>query len=357
MDAVDAVAVQFNQQHLQLLTSYSQVLPSHLRNRLLALCRNEPHTLSEYAQLDIQLGKIFASTANELLGTAKLSASQIKAIGSHGQTVWHISQGVERTSIQLADPNIIAEQTGITTIADFRRRDIAAGGQGAPLVPAFHAAYFRVANENRVVLNIGGIANITILPENIHEAVRGFDTGPGNTLLDLWASECQRGRFDQAGAFAQQGTIIPDVLTKLIADPYFALIPPKSTGREYFNRVWLEKTIGDLSHHPAADLQATFSELTAQTICDAIRVQAATTHRILVCGGGIHNHNLIQRIQALLPAITIESTMVSGIDPQWVEAIAFAWLARQTIENQPGNLPSVTGASHSCVLGAIYPGN
>lgn len=356
MDAVDAVAVQFDHQHLQLLASHSATLASDLRDKLSALCRGELHNMAEFAQLDIQLGKLFANTAHQLLTSAKLSRSQIKAIGSHGQTVWHISQGADRTSIQLGDPNIIAEQTGITTIADFRRRDIAAGGQGAPLVPAFHAAYFRAAHENRVVLNIGGIANITILPKNRHESVRGFDTGPGNTLLDMWANGNQRGRFDQDGAFAQQGTVLPEVLAKLMADPYFVLAPPKSTGREYFNRHWLEKTVGNVSRYPAADLQATLSELTAQTICDAIHAQAATTQRILICGGGIHNRNLIQRLQALLPAITIESTVIYGIDPQWVEAIAFAWLAKQTIENQPGNLPSVTGASRPCVLGAIYPG-
>lgn len=356
MDAVDAVAVQFNQQTLQLLASHSTALPTELRERLSALCRGEPHTMAEFAQLDIQLGRLFAYAACQLLEKYSRSSSPIKAIGSHGQTVWHISQGANRTSIQMGDPNIIAEQTGITTVADFRRRDIAAGGQGAPLVPAFHAAYFRTANENRVILNIGGIANITVLPRNRDKPVRGFDTGPGNTLLDMWANEQQRGRFDQDGGFAQQGTVRTDVLAKLMADSYFALAPPKSTGREYFNRHWLEKTVGDLSCYPAADIQATLSELTAHTICDAIRTQAATTQRVLVCGGGIHNRDLVQRLRALLPAITIESTAVYGIDPQWVEAMAFAWLAKQTTENQPGNLPSVTGASRPCVLGAIYPG-
>jgi len=356
MDAIDAVAVQFTEQHLQLLASHSLVLPFELRDRMSALCRGERHSMMEFAHLDVLMGRLLANTACQLMEKQALTASRINAIGSHGQTIWHINQGAERTSIQIGDPNIIAEQTGITTIADFRRRDIAAGGQGAPLVPAFHAAYFRVADENRVVLNIGGIANITILPGNKHDPVRGFDTGPGNTLLDMCACENQRGRFDQDGTFARQGAVLPEVLAKLMGDSYFALAPPKSTGREHFNRSWLEKTVGDLSRYPAANMQATLSELTAQTIRDSIHAQAATTQRILVCGGGIHNRYLIQRLQALLPAITVESTVEYGIDPQWVEAIAFAWLAKQTLENQPGNLPSVTGATRSCVLGAIYPG-
>lgn len=354
MDAVDAVAVRFIDDEPQLLATYSEKLPESLRNRLMALAQGEPHTFIDTARADVQLGKFFAHTTQSLLQHAKLTAASVRAIGSHGQTVWHISDGEERSSIQLADPNLIVELTGITTVADFRRRDIAAGGQGAPLVPAFHAACFRSPAEDRVVLNIGGIANITILPKEPHATVRGFDTGPGNTLLDMWALEHQRGNYDQHGEFAKSGRLLASILDKLLHDPYFALPPPKSTGREYFNRHWLKTHTGNPGAFNPADLQATLCELTAKSIAEAIEKYAANCQRVLVCGGGIHNLFLLQRLQDNLPGIAIESTSSQGVDPQWVEAMAFAWLAKQTLEHKAGNLPSVTGAKHPVILGAVY---
>lgn len=354
MDAVDAVAVRFQNNSPQLAATYSEKLPDSLRILLLTLARGEPHTFADFARADVQLGRFFAHATQRLLQHANLNTSEIVAIGSHGQTVWHISSGDERTSIQLADPNILVELTGITTVGDFRRRDIAAGGQGAPLVPAFHNACFRTSQEDRVVLNIGGIANITILPKDPHALVGGFDTGPGNTLLDLWAHEHQRGEFDQNGEFAQSGRTIFSILDKLRHDPYFSTPPPKSTGREYFHQQWLQQHISNLSGFNPADIQTTLCELTAISIAQAIEKYAATTQRVLACGGGVKNSYLMQRLQANLPGIPIESTTHYGIDPQWVEAAAFAWLAKQTLENKVGNLPNVTGAKHPVVLGGIY---
>ncbi|MBI3560540.1 MAG: anhydro-N-acetylmuramic acid kinase [Gammaproteobacteria bacterium] len=354
MDAVDAVVVQLSESRPQLLATYSEPLPAALHTQLLLLAQGQPHTFSELVRADVQLGKFFAHAALRVLHYAKLDPGDIHAIGSHGQTVWHISAGEERSSLQIADPNIIAEITGITTVADFRRRDIAAGGQGAPLVPAFHAACFHSTQEERVVLNIGGIANITILSKARDTNLLGFDTGPGNTLLDIWAQEHQRGHYDNNGEFARNGRIIPSSLEKLLADGYFRLPPPKSTGREYFNRQWLHQQIKNLAGFAPADIQATLCELTAISITQAIEKYAPTTQRVLVCGGGVNNTYLLQRLQHGLADIPIEPTTAYGVDPKWVEAIAFAWLAKQTLARQPGNLPSVTGARRPVILGAVY---
>lgn len=354
MDAVDAVAVRFGNKLPELIVGYSEALPQSLRTQLMTLAHGEPHHFADVIRADIQLGKFFAHVTQGLLQRAHLTLEDICAIGSHGQTVWHIADGDERSSIQLGDANIIVELTGITTVADFRRRDIAAGGQGAPLVPAFHAACLRTDSEQRVILNIGGIANITILSADQNAPVIGFDTGPGNTLIDMWAHEHQRGQFDHHGEFAQSGRLINSIVEKLLHDPYFSLPPPKSTGREYFNRQWLLQHIGKLGAFNPADLQTTLTELTALSITQAIEKYAATTQRVLVCGGGIHNAYLMQRLQANLPGIALESTGAYGIDPRWMEAMAFAWLAKQTLEHQPGNLPSVTGAKHPVVLGGVY---
>jgi len=343
MDAVDAVAVRFGQPQPELLASYREAMPQSLRTQLQTLIHGEPHHFAEFVRADVQLGKFFAHVTQGLLQRAHLTNADIRAIGSHGQTVWHITEGDERSSIQLADPNIIVEHTGITTVADFRRRDIAAGGQGAPLVPAFHATCFRTTVEQRVILNIGGIANITVLAADPNAPVIGFDTGPGNTLLDMWAHEHQRGNYDQQGEFAQGGKLMGSILEKLLHDPYFSLPPPKSTGREYFNRPWLMQHIGNLGAFNPADLQATLCELTALTITQAIEKYAATTQRVLVCGGGIHNVYLMQRLQAHLPDIALESTGAYGIDPQWMEAMAFAWLYPISRERHHALLDELAG--------------
>ncbi|MEJ7747594.1 MAG: anhydro-N-acetylmuramic acid kinase, partial [Luteimonas sp.] len=272
--------------------------------------------------------------------------------GSHGQTVRHRPDAQHPFTWQLGDGNVIAERTGITTVADFRRRDVAAGGHGAPLMPAFHAAMLHSPDEDRAVLNLGGIANFTLLPRV--GDVRGFDTGPANALLDAWCAQHSGQAFDAGGAFAASGRIDESLLARLLDNPWFALPPPKSTGREQFHLRWVQAQLGD-ARIGAADVQATLLELSAATVADALRATQSSTRRVLVCGGGVHNPLLLERIGARLPGVIVESTAAHGLDPDFVEAMGFAWLARETLAGRPGNLPSVTGATGSRVLGAVYP--
>jgi anhydro-N-acetylmuramic acid kinase len=254
-------------------------------------------------------------------------------------------------TVQLGDGNRIAELTGITTVADFRRRDVAAGGHGAPLMPAFHLAMLGTAGEDRAVLNLGGIGNLTLIPRD--GMPRGFDTGPANALMDAW---CQRhtGRtFDADGAYAASGAVDTALLAGWRADPWFDLPPPKSTGREQFHLAWAEARMGE-GEYAAADVQATLLELTAVTVADALRAQQPDTRRVLVCGGGVHNRQLMRRLAALLPGVAVESSAVHGLDPEYMEAMGFAWLAQRTMDGLAGNLPSVTGASGPRILGAIH---
>ena len=356
MDAVDACLATFGDTP-RLLATFSHEIPAPLCESLHDLIdRNAGRTtLAHIGQLDAELGELFAATALGLLSERGLQAGQIRAIGSHGQTVWHQPQGTHPFSLQLGDPARIAERTGITTVADFRRRDIAAGGQGAPLAPAFHAAIFQASEESRVVLNIGGMANITLLPaDSAQTTASGFDTGPGNVLLDLHAQRHLDTACDIDGALAAQGRCDPALLAAMLDDAYFALPPPKSTGREYFNARWLDRHLTRNSL-PAADIQATLAELTARSIADAIENHLPDCSRVLACGGGVHNRHLVGRLAALLPHSRIESTAPYGIEPDWVEAMAFAWLAQQTVAGRPGNLPAVTGASRPVILGAIHP--
>jgi anhydro-N-acetylmuramic acid kinase len=289
-----------------------------------------------------------------LLAEAGCQPAEIIAIGSHGQTIRHIPEGEYRTSFQIGDPNLIAELTGITTVADFRRRDMAAGGQGAPLVPAFHNQVFRASGINRVILNIGGIANITILPGDEEDPVSGFDTGPGNGLMDAWIFKHQGKQFDLNGEWAASGRVRPDLMDQMLADPYFSQAAPKSTGKEYFHLDWLKKHLPKKAK--AEDIQASLCELTAMTISQAIQQTAPATDEIYVCGGGAHNPHLIQRLNELHKPVNVTSTSELGLSPDWVEATCFAWLAKQTLHQQAANLPSVTGARHNVVLGGIYWG-
>jgi anhydro-N-acetylmuramic acid kinase len=357
MDAVDVCLATFGDTP-QLLATLRREMPAPLRQALHELieCNSGDTTLARIGQLDAELGELFAAAALELLGEHRLQAGQVRAIGSHGQTVWHQPQGPYPFSLQLGDPARIAERTGITTVADFRRRDIAAGGQGAPLVPAFHAAIFHSNEEYRVILNIGGMANITLLPaDSAQTTASGFDTGPGNVLLDLHAQRHLDTDCDIDGALAAQGRCDPALLAAMLDDPYFALPPPKSTGREYFNARWLDHHLSRHSLPAAADVQATLAELTARSIAGAIEQHMPDCSRVLVCGGGVHNGHLMERLAALLPHSRIEPTTPYGIEPDWVEAMAFAWLAQQTVTGRPGNLPAVTGASRPVILGAIHP--
>jgi anhydro-N-acetylmuramic acid kinase len=272
---------------------------------------------------------------------------------AHGQTIHHAPEAPQPYSLQIGNPARIALRTGIEVIADFRRADIEAGGQGAPLVPAFHKSVFAERDEDRGVLNIGGIANVTILPCDPARAVTGFDTGPGNTLMDQWAQHHLGTDMDLDGNRARQGEVDKPLLQALLSDPWFRRFPPKSTGREHFNLSWLEASLLERGTSPA-DVQATLCELTARSIADAVGQHAAGTRRLLVCGGGVHNSRLLERLSAFLPALAVESTAAPGIDPDWVEAAAFAWLARRHLQGKAGNIPEVTGAARAVVLGARF---
>ena len=327
--------------------------PEALRAQVLRLSQHDapPLSLDAIGALDTQVGQAFADAANALIEESCVDRNRIRAIGSHGQTLRHRPSGEFPFSLQLGDANVIAERTSITTVADFRRRDIAAGGQGAPLLPIFHAAMLRDADEARVVLNLGGIGNLTLLP--VDGAVTGFDTGPGNGLMDAWCERHLGTAFDAGGAFAARGRVDENLLARLLTDAYFTLPAPKSTGRDQFHLGWLDAQLQDATCAPE-DVQATLCELTAASVANALRTVQPETARMLVCGGGVHNSVLLARLAARLPDIAIESTAAHGLDPDFVEAMAFAWLARETIAGRPGNLPEVTGARGSRVLGAIH---
>lgn len=354
LDAVDAVLVDFSQQQPQLLGTFSHPIPSVLKDELLNTIN--PLWVGSLANIGVlhqKLGELFAEACNQLVKTQNADKSSISAIGSHGQTLWHQPGGEYPFSLQLGDANLIAENTGITTIADFRSRDIAAGGQGAPLVPAFHSELLTHQVKNRVILNIGGIANISILPSKSSKLeASGYDTGPGNALLDAWILEKKGVSFDKEGDWAKSGIINENILSSLLREAYFSLPSPKSTGKELFNLSWLKNMTGNQLHQEKPEnIQATLTELTARTISDNI----VDCDELFICGGGIHNQFLLQRLEHYLPKTPIASTQALGIDPEWMEAMAFAWLAKQTIEGLPGNLPAVTNAKGKRILGAIYP--
>ena len=353
LNGVDAVLVEFSQNKVNIIQTVSDAFPDDLFQDLQQLITSQQISLSKLSEIEHQLAVLYTQAVNQLVRTAGLEAQHITAIGVHGQTVYHDPDGAQRSTIQLCDPSYIAEHTGITVVSDFRRRDMAAGGQGAPLVPAFHAAMFRSDETDRVILNLGGIANITVLPRDSKKPVTGFDTGPGNTLIDQWAQQQQNMTFDKNGEWAATGNAIASVLNTLLADPYFAKAPPKSTGREYFNLAWLQKSVSTAQHR-AQDIQATLLELTCQSIAQAIIKHAPDTHEIFVCGGGAHNGQLLQRLSQSVTPIRVQTTEVIGLYPDWVEAAAFAWLAKQTMHKQPGNITSVTGAKRAVILGAIY---
>jgi anhydro-N-acetylmuramic acid kinase len=355
MDAVDAAVVDLGGANPRLLGTASRPYPAAMRRRLAELCGGCSDELAAFARLDGELGRLFADAALGAIGAASAEPRDIVAIGSHGQTVRHYPANDPPSSLQIADPNVIASATGITTVADFRRRDLSVGGQGAPLVPAFHAVLFRQRAKDRVVLNLGGIANITVLPADGRLPVRGFDTGPGNTLMDRWAARHLRQPMDRDGQWAASGQVDRQLLERMLADVYFASPPPKSTGPEYFHLGWVDRLLRRRKTRVTRkNVQATLCELTAATVADAIRREAPETAEVLACGGGVHNLALMFRLQVLLGGIPLRSTEDFGIPPDWIEAMAFAWLAQQTLAGKPGNLPSVTGAARPVVLGGIY---
>ncbi len=356
MDGIDAALMHLGDGKRELLAARHHPLPDDLQQELRLIAAPGDNEIERLGGLDTLLADHFAEAALQLLREAQVGAHRVSAIGSHGQTIRHRPDVARPFTLQIGDPNRIAEITGITTVADFRRRDMAAGGQGAPLVPAFHEALFRSPEESRVILNIGGIANITILPSNPDGHVSGFDTGPGNTLLDAWAREHLNQPYDRSGAWAAGGRIDDTWLQRLGDDAYFHKTPPKSTGPEYFNLQWVRSACSDLSLPDPQDLQATLTALTSTTICRAITDHAPQCLRVIACGGGVHNSELMERLQEDLKGVTVEDTSAHGIDPDYVEAAAFAWLAQQTLERRPIHLPPITGASHPVILGGIYPG-
>jgi anhydro-N-acetylmuramic acid kinase len=374
LDGVDAVLVRMPHAREggtpQTVAGLHHAYPAELRRRVLALCQGQPVTLAELGAVDQLLARCYTNSVQALLQHTGTAAAAVRVIGCHGQTVHHQPGGDTPFTLQLGDPNRLAAATGITVVADFRRRDMALGGQGAPLAPGFHDLVFRHPQRPRVVLNLGGIANISLLLPG--RPCTGFDTGPANILMDAWVQACRGEPCDRDGAWALQGRIDAALLAALRSDPYFALPPPKSTGREHFHLAWLQRHLQAHAQQTGAvtaeaDVQRTLLELTAGTVSDAIvsacqdadmpvaAGEPAARGEILAAGGGAANGALLQRLAALNPGWDVASTASVGLAPEWVEATAFAVFAQRTLDGLPASLPSVTGASRACLLGGIFP--
>ena len=353
MDGIDAALVRLGDRRCETIATHSHAYPGEIREALLEASRHPAGTtVDDLGRLDHAVGECFRDAAIALLDASGTMASGVTAIGSHGQTLRHLPRDRQPFTLQIGDPNVIARGTGITTVADFRRRDLAAGGEGAPLTPAFHRWLFADDTVSRVVLNIGGIANITILPAG-GGPVTGFDTGPGNTLLDAWIQKERGEAYDAGGRWAESGAVSAECLERMLEDAYFERDPPKSTGFEHFDLIWLNERLVGLKLAPPA-VQATLLALTVRSIADAIHAHAPNAQQILVCGGGVHNAALMAQFAESMAPIPVTTTAVHGVGPDWVEAAAFAWLASRTLRGKPGNLPSVTGARTTEVLGGIY---
>ncbi|HEX4023877.1 MAG TPA: anhydro-N-acetylmuramic acid kinase [Steroidobacteraceae bacterium] len=359
MDGIDAALLQIDSDRtMRVCAAAEREWPSALQQRLRRAAEDPGHTgLAEFGQLDTTVAIEFALAAEGLLRTAAVAPDTVRAIGSHGQTLLHQPRGATPFTLQIGDPNVIAERLGIDVVADFRRRDLAAGGEGAPLMPAFHAAAFGAAGRARALVNIGGIANVTRL--HADGSVIGFDTGPGNCLMDAWARRHLQLAYDGAGRWAAGGTVLPGLLAQLLQDPYFSRPAPKSTGRDAFSDAWLERALADAgsAHAAPADVQATLAELTARSIAASLQGDpAAGPEQVFVCGGGAFNADLMARLARALPGARLDTTASCGIAPEHVEAAGFAWLAHRYLAGLPGNLPAVTGAGHAVPLGALYRG-
>jgi len=356
LDGVDGVIADFSGETIAVLRHASAPFPAALRAELLGLNTSGEHELHRAALAANNLAGIYSDVTLALLAATGLEPTAITAIGAHGQTVRHRPgefDGIGYT-LQLNNPALLAEMTGIDVVADFRSRDVAAGGQGAPLVPAFHRAVFGRDDGVVGVLNIGGISNLSVLPAD-NGAVLGFDCGPGNALMDHWCQTHTRQPFDAAGQWAASGHVLASLLNQLLADPYFAKAPPKSTGRDLFNPPWLARQLAAFAQEKPVDVQATLTEFTARVCADSLACYGRESRSLIVCGGGAFNNHLMARLGALLPLVAVTSSAAHGMPPLEVEAAAFAWLARRTLRREPGNLASATGARGECVLGAIYP--
>ena len=348
LDGIDAVLVDFGQPQPLLLAKYYLPFDGALKGDLLALHLPAPNELHQAQVVGNRLARLYAAAVATLLAQSKSSNHEVKAIGCHGQTIRHCPE--HGYTLQIGNAALLAELSGITTVSDFRSRDIAAGGQGAPLVPAFHDKVLRHPDIHRAIVNIGGISNLTDLPPLA--ATTGFDCGPGNLLLDAWCMQHTGKPYDDNGAWAASGILLPALLKQMLDEPFFALPPPRSTGRDLFNMSWLQGKL--TGGERVEDVQATLLELTCRTIAQSIRQYCGGAKEIYLCGGGAHNKALRNRLAALLAGCNIQTTNDLGLDGDYLEAIAFAWLAQQTLHGRPANLPLVTGAKHPCVLGAIY---
>lgn len=352
-DGIDAALVELGHHAPVAVASITCPYPSDLRDRILDVSqRDVALSLDAYGELDHRIADAFADAALRVLDEAAIEPNQLRAIGSHGQTLRHRPGGNSPFTLQCGDPSVLAERLGTTVVADFRRRDVAAGGQGAPLMPAFHAAILGGDDDDRAVLNLGGIGNLTLLPRS--GDVSGFDTGPANGLMDAWCLQHTGRPFDRSGEWAAAGKINDALLQRLLGEPWLALPPPKSTGRDLFHLGWLASHLEGIQLEPM-DVQATLLALSAISIADLLRKTLPECRRLIVCGGGVHNLTLMKSLDEALPNVVVESSARHGIDPDFVEASGFAWLARETLAGRPGNLPRVTGARGPRVLGAIYP--
>ncbi|MCY4450503.1 MAG: anhydro-N-acetylmuramic acid kinase [Immundisolibacterales bacterium] len=361
VDTVDAAIVSFGPdcRSANVLHAGDHPIPRRLRRELLEAAADEQTTLARVAHLDTELGHLFADAALAAVRGAGLDPREIAAVGSHGQTVRHEPGGRWPATTQIGDPNVIAQRTGITTVADFRRRDVAAGGQGAPLAPAFHQAAMSRPGVRRAVVNLGGIANVSVLDAAGAERgdPLGFDCGPANGLLDAWARRHLDASFDEGGSWAAKGAVHAALLERMLADPYFSMPAPKSTGRGYFDEDWIDRQVRCVDERPTpADVQRTLCELCAATVARSIEDYGGGTQEVYLCGGGVHNRTLVARLVARLAPRPVARTDVLGLSADHVEAAAFAWFAKCALEGVPAGRPSVTGASEAVVLGGIYPG-
>ncbi len=368
VDGVDAALVDLSVSP-RLLHSHCHPIPPSLKKKVSELCspgsaNNDTDKIDLLGETDIALGLLFAEAANTLIDIAGIEPASIRAIGSHGQTIRHrppqpqagtgsVTGSTRSFTLQIADPNTIAHHTGITTVADFRRRDMAAGGQGAPLAPAFHRAIAPTEIETCAFLNLGGIANLTLIHSG--EIICAYDTGPANGLMDAYCQQAKQLPYDENGSWAKSGTVSEALLAAMLDDPYFSQPWPKSTGREYFNIDWLTKHTTAQANLPGQDIQATLLALTATTVANEVAQLPMKPRLLYCCGGGVHNNALMETLQKQLPGIALENTTRLGIGPDWIEACTFGWLAKQALDNTPLELGAVTGAKSAGLLGGIYP--
>ena len=354
-DGIDAVLVDFAGETPRLIAARTAPMPDAVHREIRALAEPADDEIERLGRLDVMLGRLIAGAVNDLLTEAGVANREVVAIGSHGQTLRHRPDAEPPFTLQVGDPNTIAALTGITTVADFRRMDMALGGQGAPLAPLFHAAVFRRPGTDVAVLNIGGIANLTFLPGDPGREISGFDTGPGNCLMDEWILKNLGEHHDEEGAWAAGGKVIGEIVTGWLAEPYFRARAPKSTGREQFNLAWM-RARADIDKHAARDVQASLVELTVSSIGEAIAQECPACEEVLVCGGGAYNAYLIERLAERLGDRRVASTSSRGIPPEWVEGCAFAYFASARMRGERLHPAAVTGATRDCQLGAVYPG-